>query len=562
MPLQEATDLTNPHLAQERYIQAMEHLIGVVQQLSLVKDIDAIVEIVCQSARQLTGADGATFVMRDGELSYYINEDAIGPLWKGKRFPINACIGGWCILHGETVTIADVFNDERVPGEVYEPTFVKSLVMVPILEAAPIGAIGNYWATGHLATQEEIKLLQSLANASSIAIGRIQAEQKNREQAAILLRVQRLESIGTLASGIAHDLNNIFTPILATSQLLPLQFPDLDPRTRQLLDLLKESAQRGANLVQQILSFGRGTEGQKVPLQVGHLLLEVNRVAQQTFPKAIDISASVSTKELWTVLADPTQLHQVLMNLCVNARDAMPNGGTLTIAAENCAIDETYAQMNVEAKVGSYVMITVSDTGTGIAPEVLNRIFDPFFTTKDYGKGTGLGLSTVLGIVKHHEGWVNVYSELGKGTVFKVYLPTSAETISATGESGELQLGDGEVVLLVEDEALVRRSTQTALENHNYKIVSANDGIEAIALYARQSQEINVVLMDLMMPTMDGFTALRTLKKLNPEVRIIATSGLGSNRKRLENAEAEVEAFLPKPYTVTQLLTVLHEVLH
>jgi PAS domain S-box-containing protein len=240
------------------------------------------------------------------------------------------------------------------------------------------------------------------------------------------LRVQRLESVGTLASGIAHDLNNIFTPILAAAQLLPLKFPNADTSTQQLLQMLNDSAHRGADLVQQILSFGRGTEGRKMPLQAGHLLLEISRVAEQTFPKSIEIRSSISTRDLWTIVADATEIYQVMMNLCINARDAMPSGGIMTLTAENQTIDQSYAKTNVEAKLGPYIVLTVSDTGTGIPLDVLDRIFDPFFTTKELGKGTGLGLSTVMGIVKNHEGWVTVYSAPGQGTVFRVYLPAAA----------------------------------------------------------------------------------------------------------------------------------------
>ncbi|MBD1847396.1 PAS domain S-box protein [Cyanobacteria bacterium FACHB-63] len=376
------------------------------------------------------------------------------------------------------------------------------------------------------------------------------------------LRVQRLESVGTLASGIAHDLNNVFTPILAVAQLLPLKYPNVDSRTQQLLRMLEDSAHRGAELVQQILSFGRGSEGRRMPLQIGHLLLEVVRVVQQTFPKEIEIQSNVSTRELWTVIADTTQLHQVLMNLCVNARDAMPMGGTLNITAENCVIDSTYAQMNIEAQIGSYVVITISDTGTGIPPDLLDRIFDPFFTTKELGKGTGLGLSTVIGIVKNHGGWVSVYSEVRKGTVFKVYVPASTELSIQSTKELELRLGQGELILVVDDEALVQQSTKNALEDHNYKTLTANDGIEAIALYATHRDEIALVLIDMMMPNMNGLTTIRTLKKLNPEVRIIATSGLASHRQSVEAPEIKVQSFLPKPYTVQALLTVLAQVLH
>ncbi|MGL5879321.1 MAG: ATP-binding protein, partial [Xenococcaceae cyanobacterium] len=241
---------------------------------------------------------------------------------------------------------------------------------------------------------------------------------EKKQLEAQFFRAQRLESLGTLASGIAHDLNNILTPILAASQLLPLKLVDADKQTRDLLKIVEDSSKRGADLVRQILSFARGVEGKRTNLQLGHLILEIARIAKSTFPKSIAICKDISSRSLWTVSADPTQIHQVFMNLCVNARDAMPNGGTLSLAAENVVLDENFAKIYLDAKVGHYVAIAVTDTGCGIAKEVLERIFEPFFTTKELGKGTGLGLSTALGIIKSHGGFVTVESELDRGTTF------------------------------------------------------------------------------------------------------------------------------------------------
>lgn len=245
---------------------------------------------------------------------------------------------------------------------------------------------------------------------------------ERKQLEAQFLRAQRLESLGTLASGIAHDLNNILTPILAISKLLPLKIPDLSDKNRQMLKTLETSAQCGADLVKQILLFARGTEGQRTVLQVGNLLHEVEDIIRQTFPKSIEIETIVPD-DLWSVLADATQLHQVLMNLCVNARDAMPRGGALTIVAANHRMNEQDARRYFDAKVGFYVVLTVTDTGTGIPADIINHIFDPFFTTKEIGKGTGLGLSAVLGIVRSHDGFIDVQSELDRGSQFKVFLP-------------------------------------------------------------------------------------------------------------------------------------------
>ncbi|WP_104909805.1 hybrid sensor histidine kinase/response regulator [Nostoc sp. 'Lobaria pulmonaria (5183) cyanobiont'] len=383
-------------------------------------------------------------------------------------------------------------------------------------------------------------------------------EKKHLE--AQLFRAQRLESIGTLASGIAHDLNNILTPILAGAQLLPLKFPDADERTRHLLEILEINARRGADLVKQVLSFARGVEGKRITLQLRHIIVEIAKILKETFPKSIEISTDVP-QNLWMVSGDSTQLHQVLMNLCVNARDAMSNSGTLSISAENILIDANYARMNLEAKEGPYIVITVSDTGIGIPKEMLDRIFEPFFTTKDVGQGTGLGLSTVLGIVKSHGGFVNVYSEPESSTSFKVYLPAVGGIETLSPENLLPQTGHGELILVVDDEAAIQEITITSLEAHNYKILVASDGIEAIALYAQNRDKISAVLMDIMLPSLDGLTAMRTLQKINPQVKIIASSGLMSDNKLSAIAAIGVNTFLSKPYTVNELLLSLQKVL-
>jgi PAS domain S-box-containing protein len=377
------------------------------------------------------------------------------------------------------------------------------------------------------------------------------------------LHAQRLESLGTLASGIAHDLNNILTPILTIAQLLPIKLPDLDERNQRLLQVLQDSSKRGSDLVSQILSFARGAEGKRATIQVGHLLHEVGRVAKQTFPKSIAVCENVHSPNLWMLSADATQLHQVFMNLCINARDAMPEGGMLTLEAKNIMLDATYTKMHLDAQVGPYIVITIADTGTGISPEVLDRMFEPFFTTKELGKGTGLGLSTVLTIVKQHGGFMTVYSERNKGSHFRVYLP-AVESLDApqSPENLEALAGNGELILVVDDEAAIREITKISLETHNYRVITANDGIDAFSLYAVHKQAISVVILDLMMPLLDTSTIILTLKKMNPQVQIIAMSGLAPNQTITASDPTIIQDFLAKPFTTHELLRSLHQIIN
>ncbi|MCP6761848.1 MAG: response regulator [Fischerella sp. CENA71] len=373
------------------------------------------------------------------------------------------------------------------------------------------------------------------------------------------LRAQRLESIGTLAGGIAHDLNNILTPILTAAQLLQLKQSNIDDRSQQMFKTIESNAKRGAALVKQVLHFTRGVEGKRTIVQISHLCSEIKQIVEETFPKSIEFSTNIPS-DLWAVIGDPTNLHQVIMNLVVNARDAMPNGGTLSISAENLFIDEHYARMNIDACVGPYIAITVADTGLGMQAEILDRMFEPFFTTKEIGKGTGLGLSTVRGIIKGLGGFVSVFSTVGKGTKFKVFLPAVEATATPLSEDLELLKGNGELILVVDDEAKILETTKISLETYNYTVMTAKDGIEAIALYAQYQDQISAVLMDMMMPSMDGVNTSRTLQKIDPLVKIIAISGLTPNEKLAGNPA--VKAFIAKPYTTKELLQTLQCVLY
>jgi len=377
-----------------------------------------------------------------------------------------------------------------------------------------------------------------------------------------LLRAQRLESIGTLAGGLAHDLNNILAPIMVSVRMLERKLAG-DAEGLETVAMVKQLADRGANIVRQVLSFARGVEGDRTPTPMKQIVREVAEILRETLPKNVALRQEVA-EDLWIAHADATQIHQVLMNLAVNARDAMPGGGTLTLSAQNVTLDQHFAQMHPEAHPGRYVSLSVTDSGGGILPEHLERIFDPFFTTKPTGQGTGLGLSTTQGIIRAHEGFINVYSERERGTRFTVYIPALTESPAAPPRSepkAEAPEGHGELVLVVDDEIPILEMTGRTLRAFGYRALAAADGTEAVALFAQHQDEVAAVLLDMMMPFMDGIMTGRALKRMKSDVRLIGSSGLVDKRKLADAEEAGFAAFLPKPYTADQLLRALADAL-
>ena len=397
------------------------------------------------------------------------------------------------------------------------------------------------------------------APTSALAITMDITERKRLETQ--VLRAQRLESLGTLAGGIAHDLNNVLAPILMSIDLLR----DAETSEDKLATLaqIEASAERGADMVRQVLTFARGAEGPRRAVQLPVIARDVVKVAHDTFPKDIAIRLHAAP-DIWTVSADPTQMHQVLMNLVLNARDAMRHGGTLVMQISNIMLDETDAGMPRDAKAGPYITLSVSDSGEGIPLAVQDRIFEPFFTTKDHGKGTGLGLSTVHSIVQSHRGFVTVSSEPARGTTFTVFLPASDDALPlavADADSDRLPHGHGEQILVVDDEVAIRDVVQQTLERFNYQVLTAGNGAEAVALYVQHRAAIALVLTDMAMPVMDGPSMVSALRAIDPHVRIIASSGLQSRDVLAQTSGLPLVPFIPKPYTAETLLLAVHRAL-
>lgn len=386
---------------------------------------------------------------------------------------------------------------------------------------------------------------------------------ERRELEAEAFRTQRLVSVGSLASGIAHDMNNILAPIMMSVSLLRSRM-SAEPVER-ILATVEASAQRGADLVRQLLQFGRGVEGRRTSVDVSNILEELLKIQRQTFPRNIVVGLHYS-KPLWAVVGDETQLHQVLLNLGVNARDAMPDGGSLTFAAENVTVSAS--EVSMSAQPGPFVRIQVTDTGMGIPPEVIDRIFDPFFTTKEIGKGTGLGLSTVMGIVKSHHGFLRLNSTVGIGTTFELFLPAQPQgsVPVAKAPTAPAPSGQGELILVVDDEPSLREIIRAVLVGHGYRVLVAAHGVEAVQLYAAQPNDVKAVITDMDMPEMDGRRLIKLLRQLNPDLPIILSTGVanhvGADQHSAEARALGINQVLIKPYSAQSVLQAVHQLFH
>lgn len=376
-----------------------------------------------------------------------------------------------------------------------------------------------------------------------------------------LFRAQRIESINTLASGIAHDLNNILTPIIMSEYVLRKKISDKECLAR--LDTIKTNAWRAADLLNQIMSFSKGIDDSFFStINITSIINEVKKIVLETFPRNIKLTIDVSD-DIDNIRGNETQLQQVLMNLCLNARDAMPKGSNLSISAKNFQIDEDFVRAYPSTRVGSYIMICVSDTGVGISSEIKEKIFEPFFTTKDSEKGMGLGLSIVQSILKAHQGLVLADSEQEKGSTFKIYLPVVLDEDKPVKKKSteETKKGDGEVILIIDDEPLILDIYKITLEKNGYNVLTALDGKKGVSVYAQHHDKIGAVIMDMMMPNMDGPAAAKELKRINAQVKIIGSSGLSKKNQRIAES-MDFAAFLKKPSSAETILKTIHQVLN
>jgi two-component system cell cycle sensor histidine kinase/response regulator CckA len=509
-------------------------------------------------ANDITGRKIAEARIREQAMLLDMAQDAIyvRDLAGGIKFWNNAAerLYGWTTAEAVGANLAQLFPDDakKLLNEAEQLLLAKGEWRGELSQKAKGGQEVISDSRWTLLTDHDGKPL------SVLVINTDQTERKKLE--AQFLRAQRMESIGTLASGMAHDLNNILAPILMSASVLRWKLPATDQEV--IIKRIETSVKRAAEIIQQVLTFGRGVRGQRVAVDPAELLLEVGKIVGETFPKNITIRIDASS-HLGPILGDRTQIHQVLLNLCINARDAMPEGGFLTLRAENHRVSEEFAAANVPSQPGAYVLLKVTDTGCGIALPDRDKVFDPFFTTKDIGKGTGLGLSTVMGIVKSHHGFINVDSELAKGTTFRVYLPASSDATVKSVETPKpvLPRGRGETILLVDDEGAILEATGKTLEQFGYRVLSASDGATALEIFQRAEPEVDLVLTDIMMSGMDGVALVRAIRKIDSTVRVIASTGLGVKLVPEELELLTANLLLSKPYDAETLLATLQQAL-
>lgn len=395
-------------------------------------------------------------------------------------------------------------------------------------------------------------------SSSILVINTDVTEKKNLENQ--FLRAQRLESIGALAGGVAHDLNNILSPILMGAEILREHLGDEEDV--KIMDTVLSSARRGAELVRQVLTFAKGAQGQVASVELNKIMSEIVTITRGTFPRSIAVHQE-GAPDLWPVRGDVTNIHQILLNLCVNARDAMPSGGRLGLLAQNVVLDEKTAASIPGAAVGSFVALSISDTGIGIDEKTRGKIFDPFFTTKDAGHGTGLGLATVQSLVKAHEGFLALDSIPGEGTTFTVYLPAdrSADSQDPDSPAIEVRRGNDELILIIDDETTIIDITRETLKSFGYRVMTAKDGAEGLALYAQNESEIAAVITDTSMPVLDGPATVRALRRMAPDLPIIAAAGFLQEGTLDEYTELKIARILRKPFTTAQLLIAVRTVL-
>jgi signal transduction histidine kinase len=474
------------------------------------------------------------------------------------RVPFGKCLCGKAALT-QKVEFADHIDERH---EIcYKGIVPHGHYSVPILSGGrTLGVLNIYLKEGHIRNQKEEEFLNAVANTLAGIIVRRKAEKEKEKLHDQLLQAQKMEAIGQLSGGIAHDFNNILTAILGFGNLVKIQVEN-DSTLSMYMKHILNSAEKAAKLTQDLLAFSRKQMISPMPINVNKVIKGVEKILPRLIGEDIELSIHISDKDL-TVMADGNQMEHVLMNLATNARDAMPEGGNLLISSDFTEIDKRFINMYGYGEPGRYAVITVSDTGEGIDEQTKEKIFEPFFTTKEVGKGTGLGLAMVYGIVKQHDGFINVYSEPGKGTTFKIYLPfTHAEIADAKEVELPIPKGGTETILVSEDDALVRKFMRKVLEGAGYTVIEAKDGEDAIEVFIENKDRIKLLVLDVIMPKKNGKEVYETLKETTPYLKALFTSGYSADILHKKGIISEGREVILKPISSNNLLRKIRDLL-
>jgi two-component system cell cycle sensor histidine kinase/response regulator CckA len=564
-----------------------DRLISAIRELSFAHDLDTVLDVLKRVARDLTGADGVSCILRDGQEARYAVEDTTAPLWKGRRFPLSGCIAGWAILNRTPAGVEDVFADSRIDPEMMRPTFIKSLAVVPIRRENPTGALEVYWAHPRPVEDDVLAVLERLADTAVVAMANVrvyaeldderrQAEARSlalvrlhertrkevvqREQTEEMIRqAQKMESLGRLAGGVSHDFNNVLTVIAGNSDLILSD--DTTPEAQKAAAReIYAAAQRGAALTRQLLAFCRKQIVRPMILDLNWVIERMQQMLTRLIGENVHLSTTFG-HDLGSVRADLGHIEQVIMNLVVNARDAMPEGGEIALATRNSVVQ---AGPDAPVPPGSYVVLAVADSGVGMDESTRLRVFEPFFTTKETGRGTGLGLSTVHGIVMQSGGTIRIVSEPGKGTTIAIYLPRVHEAADPSSaaeppKSREVPIPAGGTVLVVEDESSILKLVGGALRSQGYTVLEASDGEGAEAINSMHAGTIDLMITDSVLPRLSGPDLCSRILARRPSTRVIFMSGY-TEGEVLARSQRYGGAFLQKPFTIDDLNRKIRQV--
>jgi two-component system CheB/CheR fusion protein len=552
-----------PHSAW--YVTAMEGLIGVVQDLSQARDLDAIAAIVRDAARQLTGADGATFVLRDGDQCYYADENAISPLWKGKRFPMSACISGWVMLNARSTVIEDIYSDDRIPADAYRPTFVKSLAMVPIRSTAPIGAIGNYWASRRRPTEEEVAILQALADTTSVAMhnaqlyGELQRQVRTLEEQRTRIHDQR-DALEVFTRALAHDLKEPVRSIRSFAEII--RRPDLAPdKAQQYFGYIQRAADRMGMLIEKVFRYTQLDDPERAPKEPCSMAQTLESVKENLDLLIREHDARVTGSALPDVQANPAQMIRVLQNLIANA--VRHNNAPVTVS--------------VGAEDGSEQWkFFVRDNGQGIAAEHAEMIFLPFKRLNANAECAGLGLPTCRKIVAMHGGRIWCESTPGQGATFFFTLPKAAAAVPAetmpedvarptATAASDAPLANVLLVDDLEDHLELTRLILFDATALRCNVMTARDGSEALDLIRKTisaGEHIDLILLDINMPKMNGFEMMERLRQDDElkDLPVIMCTGSTYDEDRRRAKSLGAAGYLVKPPSWDRLKPILEEI--